>query len=332
MENFGLDWPVVHELNPRAVMARLPAYGLDGPWRDRVGFAQTMEAMSGLAWVTGHADGPPLLPRGPCDPNGAMHAAFAIQVALAQRDATGEGVLVEAPLIESALNIAAEQVIEYSAYGNLLTRTGNRSPGHAPQGVYLCRGEEQWLALSVETDEQWAGLRAALGEPAWASGADLSSYEGRRAAADRLDAELARWAADQDLARRRRPPARPRGAGRPAGRLPGHVDPSAAAGTGLLRDGRPSGRRHPSHASVCRCATAASTAGCGRRRRTLGQHNAEVLGGILGMSAEQLAELAEDGVIGDQPARHLMSRRPTLQEPHSPDMLRPLRPGSEGDS
>ena len=82
MEDFGLDWDAVHAINPRAVMVRMPAYGLDGPWRDRVGFAQTMEAMSGLAWVTGLPGGPPMLPRGPCDPNGAMHAAFAIQVAL----------------------------------------------------------------------------------------------------------------------------------------------------------------------------------------------------------------------------------------------------------
>src|SRR5581483_4530033 len=135
MEGFGLDWDAVRAINPTVVYARLPAYGLDGPWRDRVGFAQTMEAISGLASVTGYPDGPPMLPRGPCDPNGAMHAAFAIQVALAARDATGEGQFVEAPLVESALNIAAQQVVEYSAYGALLSRTGNRTPGRAPQGV-----------------------------------------------------------------------------------------------------------------------------------------------------------------------------------------------------
>ena len=196
-----------------------------------------------------------------------MHAAFAIQVALAQRDATGEGVLVEAPLIESALNIAAEQVVEYSAYGNLLTRSGNRSPGHAPQGVYLCRGEEQWLALSVETDEQWAGLRAALGQPSWASGADLSSYEGRRAAADRLDAELARWAADQDLS----------AAvdallahGVPAAEL---ADFRAMSTHPLLQAPRASTRWStirswgPIRPWGCLCATAASSGGCGRRHR-----------------------------------------------------------------
>ncbi len=199
MENFGLDWPAVHALNPAAVMVRMPAFGLDGPWRDRVGFAQTMEEMSGLAWVTGFADGPPVLPRGPCDPLGAMHGAFAILVGLAARERDGEGALVEVPLIESALNVAAEQVVEYSAYGNLLERDGNRSPGAAPQGVYACRGDEQWLALSVVTDEQWQQLCRALGDPAWATDGRLSSHDGRRRAHDGIDVELAAWAAEQDL-------------------------------------------------------------------------------------------------------------------------------------
>ena len=70
MANFDLEWDVVHAANPRATMIRMPAFGLDGPWRDRVGFAQTMEQASGMAWMTGPADGPPLIPRGACDPLG----------------------------------------------------------------------------------------------------------------------------------------------------------------------------------------------------------------------------------------------------------------------
>ena len=62
----------------------MPAYGLDGPWRDRTGFAQTMEAITGMAWVTGWPDGPPVLPRGACDPLAALHAVFATMLALAR--------------------------------------------------------------------------------------------------------------------------------------------------------------------------------------------------------------------------------------------------------
>ena len=260
--------------------------------------------MSGLAWVTGHADGPPLLPRGPCDPNGAMHAAFAIQVALAQRDATGEGALVEAPLIESALNIAAEQVIEYSAYGNLLT------------------AERQPVARSCAPGRLSVPRRGAVAGPVRGRptssgpgcGPLLASRRGRRvptcrrtragaAAADRLDTELARWAAEQDLPAAVDRLIAARGAGRPAGRLPGHVEPplvARRAGFYELVD-HPVVGTHPVVGLPLRYS------GIERWVRTpaptLGQHNAEVLGGILGMSAEQLAELAEAGVIGDQPVR-----------------------------
>ena len=82
MANFGLEWDVVHAANPTATMVRMPAFGLDGPWRDRVGFAQTMEQASGMAWMTGPADGPPLIPRGACDPLAGLHAAFAAIAAL----------------------------------------------------------------------------------------------------------------------------------------------------------------------------------------------------------------------------------------------------------
>jgi len=75
VEGFGLDWDSVHALNPRVIQVRMPAFGLSGPWRDNVGFAQTMEQISGLAWVTGHADDQPRIQRGPCDPLAGMHAA-----------------------------------------------------------------------------------------------------------------------------------------------------------------------------------------------------------------------------------------------------------------
>jgi crotonobetainyl-CoA:carnitine CoA-transferase CaiB-like acyl-CoA transferase len=103
LEGFDLDWDVIHAANPSAVMVRMPAFGLDGPWRDRPGFAQTMEQVTGLAWVTGHIDDQPRIQRGPCDPNAGMHAAIATLAALRRRDKTGEGIFVEVPMVEAAL-------------------------------------------------------------------------------------------------------------------------------------------------------------------------------------------------------------------------------------
>jgi len=154
---------------------RMPAFGLDGPWRDRGGFAMTVEQNSGLAWLTGFPDDGPLVPRGVCDVLGGLHAIVALLAALEHRRETGEGLLVESPLAESALNIAAEQTIEWSANGVLLTRTGNRSGFAAPQGVYPCADEDRYVVLSVETETHWAGLKDALGHPAWANDARLGA-------------------------------------------------------------------------------------------------------------------------------------------------------------
>jgi crotonobetainyl-CoA:carnitine CoA-transferase CaiB-like acyl-CoA transferase len=204
MEAFGVTWDFVRAANSRTIYVRMPAFGLDGPWRERVGFAQTMEQMSGLAWVTGRADDQPRIQRGPCDPLAGAHAAFAALVALAEREATGRGVFVESAMIESALNAAAEQVIAWTARGELLQREGNRSAHAAPQGLYACAGHDalrtpRWLALSVETDAQWLALLGVLGSPDWAAGLRDASLAERRASHDELDAALRPYFAAREL-------------------------------------------------------------------------------------------------------------------------------------
>ena len=200
VENWGLDRRAVLAINPGIVYMRMPGFGLDGPWRERGAFAQTQEQMTGLAWITGYPDDLPLIPRGIADPNAGMHGAFAVLVAMAQRDRTGAGVFVEAPMVEAAMNIAAQPVMEHSAYGFLMERMGNRSPRIAPQGLYACRGFERWLAVSVATDEQWRGLRDALGDPKWAQRPTRSTRStAGSSTTTELDAELRDWAIEQDL-------------------------------------------------------------------------------------------------------------------------------------
>jgi crotonobetainyl-CoA:carnitine CoA-transferase CaiB-like acyl-CoA transferase len=199
LQNFGITTDLLKKRNPSAVIVRMPAFGLTGPWRDRTGFASTMEALTGLAWLTGYEDGPPVTLRGPLDPMSGMHACFALISALVHRSATGTGHVIECPMVEVALNVAAELQIEYSAYGAKLTRAGNRGPFAAPQGAYRCRGEDDWLALAVATDAQWDGLCRAIGKPEWAEEQAFGDGAGRRSAHDEIDRGIASWAADQDL-------------------------------------------------------------------------------------------------------------------------------------
>jgi len=198
-DRFGLGWEAVHELNRQLIMVRMPAFGLDGPWRDYVGFAQTMDQFTGLAWLTSFPEDQPRIQQGPCDPFAGAHAAFGFLMALAQRDHTGEGSSVEVPMVEGALNAAVEQIVEWSCYGKEMQRNGNRSPYAAPQGLYRCQGWEQWLAISCETDEQWRGLRKALGDPEWSRDPILEEFRARQSQEDIIDAHLSDWAEHRQL-------------------------------------------------------------------------------------------------------------------------------------
>ena len=118
-------------------MVRMPGFGLDGPWRDNPAFAFVIEDAAGLTWMTGHADETPISPYCVGDSNAGSHALCGLLLALEHRSQTGEGVVVDASMVDAALNVAAEQVVEHSAYGALLGRDGNRGPTAAPQNLYL---------------------------------------------------------------------------------------------------------------------------------------------------------------------------------------------------
>jgi crotonobetainyl-CoA:carnitine CoA-transferase CaiB-like acyl-CoA transferase len=154
MDRLGITYDELNRRNPRIIMARMPAFGLQGPWRGNRGYAATMDQVSGISWVTGERDGPPVAARSFGDLYGSGHAAFGVLLALAQRVATGCGSLVESSLAEASLTATAEQVIEFSGAGVLLTRDGSRRRDAAPQGIYRA-GDDSWIAISVAGDAQW---------------------------------------------------------------------------------------------------------------------------------------------------------------------------------
>jgi crotonobetainyl-CoA:carnitine CoA-transferase CaiB-like acyl-CoA transferase len=299
MEQFGLSYDDLSTVNPRIIMVRMPGFGLDGPWRDRPGFAASMEQVSGLAWITGYRDGPPSIP-GICDPLAGMHSAFAILTALEHRTRTGQGQLIELAMIDLAANLVVEQVLEHTAYGHLMTRQGNRQPGPTHQGVYPCAEPEQWIAVRVATDEEWRALRGALGAPAWSLDPTFDSASGRSDHADQLDAGLGLWVAgrsqkealavlqsagvgcepvihsyDVDLDVQMNARAFWEEVDHPV------VGPKRFPGWPMRYGARPA-------------------AWFRRSAPLLGQHNDEVLGG-LGVSADERDALRADGIIGTRP-------------------------------
>ncbi|MBW0013450.1 CoA transferase [Mycobacterium sp.] len=305
MDQFGLTADVLLKVNPRLVVARMPAFGLDGPWRERVGFAPTMEQIAGLAWVTGLPEASPVTPRGACDPLAGVHAAFAVAAALTFAERTGTGQLLELPMIETVLNATAIQAIESEVFGKTLARRGNRGHCDVIQNLYHCAGSENhhddWIAVTVRDDGQWLALVELMGRPDWCD-AGLACVAGRRERADDIDRRLREWFSAQRL----EPTVeRLAHAGIPAAPV---VSPSLVTENPQLRDrGFFEVLQHPSTgAGRYPCPPFARLAGQERwllrPPPRLGEHNEEVLRDRCGLTEEQLENLASSAVIGTRPA------------------------------
>jgi len=274
MDQFGLGADALLAIKPDLVVVRMPAFGLTGPWRDRVGFAPTMEQIAGLAWVTGLPDGPPVPPRGACDPLAGAHAAFALLSALEFADRTGRGQLVEVPMIETVLNVTATQTIEYEVFGEILARRGNRGQAGMTQDLYRCAGDDNWIAVCGQPDA-------------------LSELTG--------GIELADWLAAQDISDAVDVLAR---AGIPAAAV---VSPSVVTENPQLRHrGFFERLDHPRtgegwYPTPPFALLDGATRWLHRTPPTLGQHNGEVLTELCGLTGEDLERLAAQGVIGTRP-------------------------------
>jgi crotonobetainyl-CoA:carnitine CoA-transferase CaiB-like acyl-CoA transferase len=289
LDQAGLSFDALRALRDDIILLRMPGFGLDGPWRDNAAFAYTIEDASGLTWLTGFPDQNPLEPYCIGDPNAGLHALAGLLLALEHRRRTGEGVAVEAAMVDAAVQITAEQVIEYSAYGALLERAGNRGPGAVPQNVYpTSGGRDSWVAIAVATDEQWSALVEVVGRPEWS---------GRREA---IDDELGEWCSQRsadEIVDLLWP------AGVPVAKVmqphdQGDLAQLQARGFFEVVD-------HPvlgpaRHSTVPFRFSNGPHQFHVRPAPLLGEHNAELLGG-LGLTAEELARLESEGVIGRTP-------------------------------
>jgi crotonobetainyl-CoA:carnitine CoA-transferase CaiB-like acyl-CoA transferase len=306
MDQIGLDFAAVQALRPDAIMVRMPGFGLDGPWRDNPAFAYVIEDASGLSWLTGYPDQNPYEPYSVGDPNAGVHALNGLLLALEHRRRTGEGVLVEAAMVDAALNVAAEQVIEYSAYGALLQRAGNRGPAAAPQNLYRTADIDEfdradcWVAVAVATDEQWVALRDAIGSPGWAMVPQLERVEGRRAQHDLIDEHLAQWCLPRsgdeivDILW---------SAGVPVGKVMQphrQTELPQLAFRGFFEEVDHPVNAPASHSTLPIRLSHGPTRFHQHHAPLLGQHNHELLA-ELGLTPDEIAALEADGVIGNAP-------------------------------
>lgn len=194
MARLGLDYPTLALLNPGLVMLSTCNQGQTGRRANHPGFGSHLSSMGGFTHLTGFPEGSPQLLYGPyIDYIAVGFGVVAVLAALEHRRRTGRGQYIDLAQYEAGLQFMAVALLEEACNGRVMERMGNRSPYAAPHGVYPCRGEDRWLALSIWDDAEWARLAALIGPDGWAADPTWASFAGRTARGDELDRRLAEW-------------------------------------------------------------------------------------------------------------------------------------------
>lgn len=193
LDRWGLTWESLQEVNPGLVLARLTAFGQEGPYAHRPGFGSLAEAMSGFAALTGEPGGPPTLPPfGLADGIAALAGAYAVMVALRERDRSGLGQVVDLAIIEPILMMLGGQITAFDQLGYVQPRTGNRSVNNAPRNVYRT-ADGTWVAVSTSSLSIAERVVTLVGRPDFAEQAWFATGHGRAEHADDLDAAVGGW-------------------------------------------------------------------------------------------------------------------------------------------
>ena len=198
MRNFGLDYLELRKIKPDIIVLDSTAYGSSGPWENYIGYGSSLQAVTGLTYVTGYEDSGPV--QGGIlfnDTLGALNATYAILLALAHRERTGQGQWIDLSQYEAGVAHLGEAFMEYEMNGVAPTRRGNSHPDHVPYGLYPCAGDDGWVSITVTSDAEWANFVRAVGE-AWASNRDWETAESRLSQRKSLDEAIGRWTSDKD--------------------------------------------------------------------------------------------------------------------------------------
>jgi benzylsuccinate CoA-transferase BbsF subunit len=194
MANLGLDYDSLRKVKPDLIMLSLSTMGNSGPWRDYVGFGPTVQAFSGITYLTSFPGKPPLgLGTSYADHIAGLIACLALLSALEYRRKTGEGQYIDVSQVEAMAGLLGDAILDYTVRGEEVEPVGNSSTEAAPHGVYRCQGDDRWCAIAVFTDEEWQGFKRALGNPPWAEDKRFATLAGRLKHSEELDRLVEDW-------------------------------------------------------------------------------------------------------------------------------------------
>ena len=194
MEKLGVGYDVLRRIKPDIIMVSLPGYGTSGPEKDFVSYGPPQVAQSGLSALTGYVGGPPMMAGFSYgDPNGGVHATFAVMAALLHREKTGQGQYIDLSQWEAAIMLLPEALMDYSMNGTQPERMGNRDPHMAPHGVFRSKGDDRWVSLSVRDEAEWQRLCEVMGQPELSADARFASLAARKENEAALEAIVTAW-------------------------------------------------------------------------------------------------------------------------------------------
>ena len=298
MDEFGLGHEELRRLKPDLIVASITGYGHTGPQKDYMGYGPAIVMISGLASLTGYQDGPPRevgISLG--DPNGGIHAAFAICASLLARRRTGRGgQSIDLSLCEAMAALLPEGWMEFAMNGKPPPRIGNRDPLMAPHNCYRCAGDDEWVSIACRTDQEFVELSRIIGNPELVAADRFRTADARKAHEDELDAIISAWTATRSkfevttILQATKIPA-----------FPSMNSKDLAEDPQLNERGFFARLPHPAvgtqtHTGIPWVLTN-SPNGVRTAAPTLGQHTNEVLRDLLHYSEDKIARLMRDGIL-----------------------------------
>ncbi|MEE9285605.1 MAG: CoA transferase [Dehalococcoidia bacterium] len=305
-EGLGISYEWARSITPDIVLVRMPAYGLDGEYKNYRSYGSHVEAVSGHTYIRGYPD---LDMSGKdevlfADASGGLVAAFAVVSALHRRRRTGEGASIELSLVENMVPSIGEAIMDYTMNGRVQETLGNRHPYRVPQGCYPCQGDDRWVTISVGDHGEWRRFARAIGRAGLLDDPRFRTVTARWRHHDELDEIIAQWT-------RRHDPYEAMERLQQAGVTAGAVISDADA----YRDPHLADRRFfqtitPSDLGTypypgIRWRASATPNSIRQPPIRLGEHNPYVYRELLGVSGETYDRLEREGHIGEEYAAHI---------------------------
>jgi crotonobetainyl-CoA:carnitine CoA-transferase CaiB-like acyl-CoA transferase len=300
LPKLGLGYDVLSKLNPKLVMMSMSAFGAGSAYRDCRAYGSTLEQGSGLPSVIGNPGGPPVMSHTAFgDAVGGLNGCAAVLTALINAKLTGKGQFIDLAQIECMMPFAAPWIVAHSIDGKPPERYGNRHPDFVPHGCFRCAGEDNWIVVAVSDDAMWPKLARLIGRNDWVSDATLETAAGRRKIESEIEAAITAWTST-------RAPDEAMNALQAAGiasgvaRLPIDLlkDPHLAARGFIQEIDRAFIGKHPQPSLPFR--EGERPLAIRSAPPTLGEHNREILVGLLGLSEAEIEQLTRDGIIGTE--------------------------------